>query len=109
MKEQIRKILFIGLANDGSLCTFHWNDTFLSFCDLYGKTYPIKKAQKKMRYYITTLIKEGYVLPHAKRAGLGAGGYTEYGVRSYTTYMVNLDKMAEIKEWLYKHSVKSRY
>lgn len=84
-----REFLINEAQLDGSLTTFHFNDTPLNW---HAKFYPHKKyesARRSLAYYLRELIKEG-VFHEPIRYGTGFLGKTDSGCTfTYTYHLVD--------------------
>jgi len=83
------KFILEAARREGSVTNWGWNENFLDFWDKFYFLEPKESVVKqKFRYYANKLVKKGY-LEKAVRMGLGPGGYSEFGVRTQTTWLLN--------------------
>lgn len=77
------------------LTTWHLNDTFLEFNQLYCNNSDISKAKNKFSYCCRKLVKEGFLKPSI-RSGTGVNGVYDFGVNHITTWYLS-DKLNRLE------------
>jgi len=72
---------------EGTVTNWHWNDNFLDFWDKFYSSEKESIAKRRFTYYANKLVKKGF-LEKAERVGIGPGGYSEFGVRTQTVWLL---------------------
>jgi len=73
-----------------TITNWHISDDLLEFMDEFfdGDKTTIKQGQNSFNRYTKMLVEEGFLFKPEK-IGLGAGGYSEFGVRTQTIWRKN--------------------
>lgn len=68
------------------ICTFHLNDDFSRYCDLFidGGYNNFRKGQVRLRSICNKLEKQGFL--YSEWGGTGAGGGMDFGTKRYKSW-----------------------
>lgn len=77
------------------LTTWHLNDTFLEFKDIYCKDMNIQRAKNRFSYCCRKLVEQGFLKPSI-RSGTGPNGILDFGVNHITTWYLS-DKINRLE------------
>jgi hypothetical protein len=89
MNQQERDWILTKAASVNGICTFHLNDDFAKYCDLFSKGYDnFPSGQIRLRKMCGLLEREG--LLWSEWGGTGRGGGMDFGTKLYKTwYSIN--------------------
>lgn len=79
---------------EGSITNWHMNDFFLEFSSEFRNGAKHKQIRRAFNLQANKLVKLG-ILEKATKAGIGEGGYSEFGSRTQTIWRYNYNNTVE--------------